>query len=106
MDGAATTLLTIQYNLAAGTLAPFAFKRPELQPILKKIMDLFFSAQFLLSEVGHGLDSPNLETTATLLPTGEFDLHTRSYLQMDASYRTEGQHAQGRGSNCEAHRRW
>ncbi len=34
------------------------------------------SAQFLLSEVGHGLDSPNLETTATLLPSGEFDLHT------------------------------
>ena len=39
MDGAASTLLTIQYNLAAGTLAPFAIQRPDLQPILKKIMD-------------------------------------------------------------------
>ncbi len=39
MDGAATTLITIQYNLAAGTLAPFAFKRPDLQPLLKRIMD-------------------------------------------------------------------
>ena len=39
MDGAATTLITIQYNLAAGTLAPFAFKRPERQPLLKQIMD-------------------------------------------------------------------
>ncbi|EMD40441.1 hypothetical protein CERSUDRAFT_130285 [Gelatoporia subvermispora B] len=76
MDGAATTLITIQYNLAAGTLAPFALRRPELQPLLKRIMDFDVSAQFLLSEVGHGLDSPNLETTATLLPNGEFDLHT------------------------------
>lgn len=30
----------------------------------------------MLTEVGHGLDAPNLETTATLLPNGEFDLHT------------------------------
>lgn len=30
----------------------------------------------MLSEVGHGLDAPNLETTATLLPDGGFDLHT------------------------------
>ena len=37
---------------------------------------IFDRAQFLLSEVGHGLDAPNLETTATLLPNGEFDLHT------------------------------
>ncbi|KAH8093147.1 hypothetical protein BXZ70DRAFT_950310 [Cristinia sonorae] len=78
MDGAATTLITIQYNLAAGTLAPFAFKRADLQPLLKQIMDFDVSAQFLLSEVGHGLDSPNLETTATLLPSGEFDLNTPS----------------------------
>lgn len=30
----------------------------------------------MLTEVGHGLDAPNLETTATRLPNGEFDLHT------------------------------
>ena len=40
---------------------------------MKRIFD---RAQYLLSEVGHGLDAPNLETTATLLPNGEFDLHT------------------------------
>ena len=34
------------------------------------------SAQFLLTEVGHGLDAKNLETAATLLPDGTFDLHT------------------------------
>jgi acyl-CoA oxidase len=33
-------------------------------------------AQFLLTEVGHGLDARNLETTVTLLPNGDFDLHT------------------------------
>ncbi|KAH8085466.1 acyl-CoA dehydrogenase NM domain-like protein [Cristinia sonorae] len=75
-DGAATTLITIQYNLAAGTLAPFAAKRPELRPLLQQIMNFDVSAQFLLSEVGHGLDAPHLETTATLLPGGDFDLNT------------------------------
>ena len=39
IDGAVTTLLTIQYNLAAGTLAPHAFKRPELQPLLRRILN-------------------------------------------------------------------
>lgn len=33
-------------------------------------------AQFMLTELDHGLDVRNLETTATLLPNGEFDLHT------------------------------
>ncbi|KAH9941951.1 acyl-CoA dehydrogenase NM domain-like protein [Amylocystis lapponica] len=76
LDSGAITLLTIQYNLAAGTLAPFAEKRPELRPLMDRIMRFDVSAQYLLTEVGHGLDAPNLETTATLLPNGEFDLHT------------------------------
>ncbi|TDL26559.1 acyl-CoA dehydrogenase NM domain-like protein [Rickenella mellea] len=76
MDGAAITLLTIQYNLAAGTLAPFAMKRPELRPLLQRILNFDVSAQFLLTEVSHGLDAMNLETTATLLPNGEFDLNS------------------------------
>ncbi|KID81999.1 Acyl-CoA oxidase/dehydrogenase, central domain protein [Metarhizium guizhouense ARSEF 977] len=32
----------------------------------------------MLTEVGHGLDARNLETTATLLPSGCFDLHSPS----------------------------
>jgi hypothetical protein len=32
----------------------------------------------MLTEVGHGLDAKNLETTATLLSNGEFDLYTPS----------------------------
>jgi alkylation response protein AidB-like acyl-CoA dehydrogenase len=37
-----------------------------------------YSAQFLLTEPGHGLDAKHLETTAMLLADGSFDLHTPS----------------------------
>ncbi|TDL17003.1 hypothetical protein BD410DRAFT_886239 [Rickenella mellea] len=40
IDAAAITFLSIQYNLAAGTIAPFAMKRPDLQPLLQHILDL------------------------------------------------------------------
>lgn len=30
----------------------------------------------MLTEMAHGLDAMHLETTATLLPDGSFDLHT------------------------------
>ncbi|KLO15450.1 acyl-CoA dehydrogenase NM domain-like protein [Schizopora paradoxa] len=76
IDSSAIILLTIQYNLAAGTLAPFAEHRPELRPLLDQMLNFDISAQFLLTELGHGLDARNLETTATLLPSGEYDLHT------------------------------
>lgn len=33
------TILTIQYNLTIGTLAPFAINNPELQPILQQMLD-------------------------------------------------------------------
>lgn len=33
----------------------------------------------MLTEVGHGLDARNLETTATLLPDGGFELHSPSW---------------------------
>ncbi|OBZ76989.1 hypothetical protein A0H81_03428 [Grifola frondosa] len=38
LDSAAATLLAIQYNLAAGTLAPFAKARPELRPLMDDIL--------------------------------------------------------------------
>lgn len=34
--------------------------------------------QYCLTEVGHGLDAFHLETTATLLPNGDFELNTPS----------------------------
>ena len=48
-DGAVMTLLTIQYNLVAGTLAPYAFEREELRPLLDKIMNFDVSCVSALS---------------------------------------------------------
>ncbi|KAI9436921.1 acyl-CoA dehydrogenase NM domain-like protein [Lactarius indigo] len=76
IDGAAETLLTIQYNLCAGTLATYVKGRPDLVPLLKNVLDFEVSGQFCLTELGHGLDVLHMETTATLLPDGCFDLHT------------------------------
>ncbi|CDM35884.1 hypothetical protein DTO013E5_5396 [Penicillium roqueforti] len=78
LDGGAFTLLSIQCNLFVGTLAPFALKRPELQRILQSALDFDISAQFMLTEVNHGLDARNIQTTATILPDGDIDLHTPS----------------------------
>ncbi|KAL4869016.1 hypothetical protein BDV12DRAFT_168474 [Aspergillus spectabilis] len=78
VDGGAITLVGIQYNLFIGTIAPFMSTRPELQALLRRALQFEISGQFLLTEVGHGLDARNLETTATLLPNGEFELHSPS----------------------------
>ncbi|PYH79560.1 acyl-CoA dehydrogenase NM domain-like protein [Aspergillus uvarum CBS 121591] len=78
MDGGAVTLISIQYNLFVGTVAPFAATRPDLAMIMQQAMKFDISAQFMLTEVGHGLDARNLETTATLLPDGGFELHSPS----------------------------
>ncbi|KAB8238775.1 acyl-CoA dehydrogenase NM domain-like protein [Aspergillus alliaceus] len=75
-DSAAFTLLAIQYNLCAGTLAPFLKGRADLRSLMEKLLSFEVSGQFLLTEVGHGLDAHALETVAVLLPGGDFDLHT------------------------------
>ncbi|KAI0827408.1 acyl-CoA oxidase [Trametes gibbosa] len=75
-DGGAVALFSIQLNLMAGTLAPFAQMRPELRPLLEDVLAFRVSAQFMLTELGHGLDAANIETTATMNPDGSFDLHT------------------------------
>lgn len=38
LDGAAITLLTIQYNLCAGTIARHARRRPELVPLVEDLL--------------------------------------------------------------------
>lgn len=38
-DIVAHVLFSIQYNLVAGTIAPYAMKRPDLQPVMKKILN-------------------------------------------------------------------
>ncbi|KAJ7461834.1 acyl-CoA dehydrogenase NM domain-like protein [Mycena galericulata] len=76
MDGAAGSLVTIQLNLCAGTIAMYAESRPDLRQILQEILEFKVSGQYCLTEVGHGLDILHLETTATMLPDGSFELNT------------------------------
>ena len=51
---------------------------PDLSSLLTDLLDFKVCGEFMLTEIGHGLDARNLETTATLLPSGQFDLHTPS----------------------------
>ncbi|KAH7908513.1 acyl-CoA dehydrogenase NM domain-like protein [Hygrophoropsis aurantiaca] len=76
LDFAATTLLTIQLNLAAGTVATYVREQPHLRTVLDDLLRFDVSGQFCLTELDHGLDAINIETTATLLEDGGFELHT------------------------------
>ncbi|KAH6847171.1 hypothetical protein B0I37DRAFT_341176 [Chaetomium sp. MPI-CAGE-AT-0009] len=75
-DPTAFVILTIHVNLCIGTLANFIEERPDLVDLLEGLLNFDICGQFMLTEVGHGLDARNLETTATLQPDGSFDLHT------------------------------
>ncbi|PHH90513.1 hypothetical protein CDD83_3438 [Cordyceps sp. RAO-2017] len=59
-----------------GTIASFARHRPDLEPVLLELQNFECCGEFMLTEVGHGLDARNIETTATRNPDGSFDLHT------------------------------
>lgn len=62
-----------------GTIAPHAETQPHLLPLLQQLAEFQLCGEFMLTEVGHGLDARNIETTATLSPDGTFfDLHTPS----------------------------
>ncbi|KAF5345829.1 hypothetical protein D9756_010898 [Leucocoprinus leucothites] len=76
LDGSVGTLLTIHYNLCLGTIAKYLKDRPDLQPIVDKLQAFEWNGQYCLTELGHGLDVINMETRATQLPDGSFDLHT------------------------------
>ncbi|KAJ6606033.1 acyl-CoA dehydrogenase NM domain-like protein [Mycena vulgaris] len=67
-DGGATTLLVIQLNLTVGTILDTVDQRPDLIPLLHDLLEYKISGQFCLTEVNHGLDAANIETTATALP--------------------------------------
>ncbi|KAJ3515201.1 hypothetical protein NLJ89_g1901 [Agrocybe chaxingu] len=78
VDGAAGTLCTIQLNLCGGTLCRFAMKHsdPWVLETLQKVLSFEYCGQYCVTEIGHGLDAFHMETTATLLDNGEFELHT------------------------------
>ena len=59
-----------------GTISSFLSERPDLLPLLQALERFDTCGEFLLAELGHGLDVRNLETTATLQADGSFVLHT------------------------------
>ncbi|KAK5994333.1 Peroxisomal acyl-coenzyme A oxidase 3-like protein [Cladobotryum mycophilum] len=75
-DTAVTTILTIHWNLCMGTIASYAENRPELHNVLAELERFESVGEFMLTEVGHGLDARNIETTATRNQDGSFVLHT------------------------------
>ncbi len=74
-DMTAFIIATIHLNLCLGTLSAFADGRPDLSDLFDELLEFRACGEFMLTELGHGLDARNLETTATLLPNGAFDLH-------------------------------
>lgn len=53
--------------------------QPHLQTLMKDLETFRIGGQFILTEVGHGLDARNIETTATLSDDGSsFDFHSPS----------------------------
>ncbi|KAK0461918.1 acyl-CoA oxidase [Desarmillaria tabescens] len=75
-NGSSSTVMTIHLNLVVGTIGTYAADRPELLALCKDMMDFKIIGQFLITEVGHGLDATNLETTASLQPDGSFILNS------------------------------
>ncbi|KAB2580942.1 Peroxisomal acyl-coenzyme A oxidase 1 [Lasiodiplodia theobromae] len=69
-------LLTTHLNLCVGTLGTYLKDRPDLAPLIDKLLKFETNGQYLLTEVGWGVDADELKTTATLQPDGTFDLHT------------------------------
>ncbi|KAI0046889.1 acyl-CoA dehydrogenase NM domain-like protein [Auriscalpium vulgare] len=77
MDGACVTLLTIQYNLVVGTLSHHLHERADLASLVDDLLTYRKIGQFLLTELGHGLDAENIETVAQWMPDADaFLLHT------------------------------
>lgn len=62
-----------------GSIAPYAKHQPHLRSLLQQLESFELCGDFMLTELGHGLDARNIETTATLSHDGKhFELHTPS----------------------------
>lgn len=75
LDVGCANILGCHINLFIGTLGALLPRRPDLMPIVDGALKGDFFGNFLLSEVAHGLDIMNLETTATMVADG-FILNT------------------------------
>ncbi|KAH8102909.1 hypothetical protein BXZ70DRAFT_889443 [Cristinia sonorae] len=75
LDPALANIVTCSINLFIGTLYPLLSKKPYLRPLVEKARKAEILGNLFLSELGHGLDILNLETTATKVSDG-FILNT------------------------------
>ncbi|PFH57598.1 hypothetical protein XA68_14805 [Ophiocordyceps unilateralis] len=75
-DAATAVILVIHWNLCMGTIASHLKQRPDLGRLLRELEDFDTCGDFMLTEVGQGLDARNIETTATQNADGSFDLNT------------------------------
>lgn len=71
-------IATIHLNLCIGTLSHFLPSKPHLKDVIDRLMRFEACGEFMLTEVGHGLDARNLETTATKQQDGSFTLSSRT----------------------------
>lgn len=69
------TILVCQVSLTIGTLSRHLRSRPDLKPLVDRLMRFETVGIYLLTERGHGLDAFNVETTAIKTPHG-FILNT------------------------------
>lgn len=70
LDNAMTTILLVHVGLTIGTLSRHLHRRPDLLPLVNRLLQFNTIGLYLLSERGHGLDAFNIETTATKTSQG------------------------------------
>ncbi|KAF9240048.1 acyl-CoA oxidase [Melanogaster broomeanus] len=70
LDTAMFTILAAHVGLAIGTLSRHLHKRPDLRPLVNRLLRFDTVGIYLLTERGHGLDAFNIETTATKTSEG------------------------------------
>lgn len=75
IDPALANIVTCHVNLFLGSLIPLLRGRPWLKPIIERGLKGEILGNLFLTEVGHGLDIQNLETTVTKVEDG-FILNT------------------------------
>ena len=75
LDAAMVPILLAHVGLTIGTLARHISRRPDLEPLVNRLLRFDTVGIYLLTERGHGLDTPNIETTATKTSQG-FIIHT------------------------------
>lgn len=75
LDIAMFTILAAHVGLTIGTLSGHLKTRPDFKPLVDRLLRFDTVGIYLLTERGHGLDSFNIETTATKTSNG-YILHT------------------------------